>query len=253
MRYGDIGAHHLLRGLNWCYDACRDTMTPDEERRLREVIVRRAEQFHERLNPFRGGEQPRVAPGVRAGRVGRRAVGRARCRRRVDRARPPIVLGTVPRLGRQGENNEGISYWGYGLGFIIGYADMMRAACEIDLYQHPWLRQTARFPDVLRARAWAVSFADTGKPNHAVRGPAQTRWVRELALRTSDPYVVVCDASGQRISRSRRPTWAPSIHYRHIGWVIFNTSLVDGSRSDRRLAQRPLFRRTPAPRPKTAL
>ncbi len=34
MRYGDIGAQHLLRGLNWCYDACREHMTPDEQHHL---------------------------------------------------------------------------------------------------------------------------------------------------------------------------------------------------------------------------
>ncbi len=42
MRYGDIGAHHLLRGLNWCYDACRDTMSPEERQRLQAVIVQRS-------------------------------------------------------------------------------------------------------------------------------------------------------------------------------------------------------------------
>jgi hypothetical protein len=62
-----------------------------------------------------------------------------------------------------------ISYWGYGLGFIIGYADMMQAVCSIDLYRHAWLRQTGRFPMYCAPPgAWAVSFADTGKPNHSV-------------------------------------------------------------------------------------
>lgn len=56
MRHGDIGAHHLLRGLNWCYDACRDTLSVEEEQRLRDTIVQRAEQFCARLDPFRGGE-----------------------------------------------------------------------------------------------------------------------------------------------------------------------------------------------------
>lgn len=73
-------------------------------------------------------------------------------------------------LGYQGDNNEGISYWGYGLGFVIDYADLLKAVCAIDLYQHPWLNQTARFPMYCAPpNAWAVSFADTGKPNQSVR------------------------------------------------------------------------------------
>ena len=56
MRRGDIGAHHLLRGLAWCYDAGRDRMTPAERETLLKIIVVRAEQFHQRLNPCRHGE-----------------------------------------------------------------------------------------------------------------------------------------------------------------------------------------------------
>ena len=48
-------------------------------------------------------------------------------------------------LGYQGDNNEGIAYWGYGLMFIVDYADELKAVCGINLYKHPWLSQTARF------------------------------------------------------------------------------------------------------------
>jgi len=68
-------------------------------------------------------------------------------------------------------------------------------------------------------------------PNHGIRGPAQTAQVRDLALRTRDPYALWY--SGQRDPVDgivpRPPTdLTPSIHYRHIGLAIFNTSLVDG-------------------------
>jgi hypothetical protein len=116
--------------------------------------------------------------------------------------------------------------------FIVDYADLMKAVSGIDLYQHPWLKQTARFPMYCAPPdAWAVSFADTGMPNHGIRGPAQTARVRDLALRTGDPYALWY--SGQRDPvdgiTPKVPTDLPaSIHYRHIGTVIFNTSLVDG-------------------------
>ncbi|MBM4090142.1 MAG: DUF4962 domain-containing protein, partial [Planctomycetes bacterium] len=236
MRHGDIGAHHLLRGLNWCYDACRDAMSEEERQRLREVIVRRAEQFYARLNPFRGGEANNHAwlQAFGLAESGIVLAGEHEAAGEWAEFVRQLYLGRfLCCLGQQGENNEGIAYWGYGLSFIIGYADMLKAVCGIDLYQHPWLHQTARFPMYCAPPgAWAVSFADTGKPNHAVRGPDQTRWVRELALRTGDPYALWY--AGERAPVAgivpRPPVdLTPSVHYRHIGWVIFNTSLVDGA------------------------
>ncbi len=236
MQRGDIGAHHLLRGLNWCYDACRETMSVEEEQRLREVIVRRAGQFYGRLNPFRGGEANNHAwlQAFGLAEAGIVLLGEHEAAAAWAEFVRQLYLGRfLCCLGQQGENNEGISYWGYGLGFIIGYADLMQAVCDIDLYQHPWLRQTARFPMYSAPPgAWAVSFADTGKPNHAVRGPAQTRWVRELALRTGDPYALWYAGEREPVDGlvPKPPTdLTQSIHYQHIGWVIFNTSLVDGA------------------------
>lgn len=232
---GDIGAHHLLRGLNWCYDACRNTMSAEEEKRLRDIIVARARQFDRRLNPFRGGEANNHAwlQALGLAEAGVVLLGEHREAAEWTELVRQLYLGYfLSCLGQQGENNEGISYWGYGLGFVIGYADLMRAVCGIDLYRHPWLRQTARFPMYCAPPdAWAVSFADTGKPNHSVRGPAETRWVRELALRTGDPYALWYAGDRKAVDglAPKPPAdLTPSIHYRHIGWVVFNTSLVDG-------------------------
>lgn len=235
MSRGDIGAHHLLRGLNWCYDACRDAMSGPERERLATIIGQRAGQFYSRLNPFRHGEANNHAwlQALGLAESGLVLIGDnpaagdwAECVRQ-------LYLGRfLPCLGYQGDNNEGISYWDYGLSFIVEYADMMRAACGIDLYQHPWLNQTARFPMYCAPpNAWAVSFADTGMPNHGTRGPACTTRVRDLALRTRDPYALWYSGECETVDglAPRAPTdLPPSIHYRHIGVAIFNTSLVDG-------------------------
>ena len=235
MSRGDIGAHHLLRGLNWCYDACRDSMTPHERQILQNTIVERAGQFYRALNPFRSGEANNHAWLRAFGLAESGIVLSGDCDQAAQWAEyvRQLYLGRfLCCLGYQGENNEGVAYWGYGLMFIIDYADMMKAVCGIDLYQHPWLNQTARFPMYCAPpNAWAVSFADSGMPNHGTRGPAQTTHVRDLALRTRDPYALWY--AGQRDQVDGITPQAPldlpqSIHYRHVGLVIFNTSLVDG-------------------------
>ncbi|MBI2302027.1 MAG: DUF4962 domain-containing protein, partial [Armatimonadetes bacterium] len=55
-RRGDIGAHHFLRGLNWCYDALYVHLDETDRTTLRTALVARAEQFWKALAPFPGGE-----------------------------------------------------------------------------------------------------------------------------------------------------------------------------------------------------
>ncbi len=235
MRRGDIGAHYLLRGLNWCYDACWERMSEEERNTLRGIIVRRAEQFQNSLNPFRGGEANNHA-WLRAFGLAESGIVLAgdfdRAGEWIEYVRQLYLGRFLCCLGYQGDNNEGIAYWSYGLMFIVDYADMMKAVCHIDLYKHPWLNQTARFPMYCAPpNAWGVSFADSGKPNHGVRGPAQTKRVADLAIRTRDPYALWYGGAREPVDglTPKPPTDLPqSIHYRHIGWVIFNTSLVDG-------------------------
>ncbi|NLY02127.1 MAG: DUF4962 domain-containing protein [Rhodopirellula sp.] len=236
MSRGDIGAHHLLRGLNWCYDACRDRMTDAERDTLQKAIVERAGQFWKRLNPFRHGEANNHAWLQALGVAESGLVLAGEHPEAGDWAEyvRQLYLGRfLCCLGYQGDNNEGIAYWGYGLGFIIDYADLMKGVSGIDFYRHPWLNQTARFPMYSAPPdGWAVSFADTGMPNHGVRGPAQASQVRQLALRTRDPYALWYSGAREAVDglEPLAPTDLPqSIHYRHIGVGIFNTSLADGA------------------------
>jgi hypothetical protein len=235
MEVGDIGAQHLLRGLSWCYDALHDSLTDAERVKLRAVIVERAEQFWTRLNPFRSNEFNNHAwlQTLALAEAGFVLIGEHDEAAAWAEFSRQLYLGRfLCCLGYQGDNNEGIGYWGYGLLFVIDYGDMMRHVCGIDLFQHPWLNQTARFPMYCAPPgAWAVSFADTAKPNHGVRGPAEQRQVRDLAVRTRDPYALWYSGATNAVDglAPKPPTDLPqSIYYRHIGWVIFNTSLADG-------------------------
>ena len=235
MTRGDIGAQHLLRGLNWCYDVCYDSMTDRERETLRKIIIQRAGQFWNQLNPFRGSEANNH-PWLQAlalGESGLVLVGdHPEAATWAEYTRQLYLGRFLCCLGYQGDNNEGIGYWDYGLGFVIDYGDLLKAVCGINLFEHPWLSQTARFPMYTALpNAWAVSFADTGMPNHGTRGPAGVAHVRQLATRTRDPYALWY--AGQREVLDgltpKPPADLPgAIHYRHIGVVLFNTSLVDG-------------------------
>lgn len=232
---GDIGAQHLLRGLSWCYDALHDGLSPTERTKLRDIIVTRAEQFWNYLNPFRSNEANNHAwlQTLALAETGLVLIGEhIEAADWAEYSRQLYLGRFLCCLGYQGDNNEGISYWGYGLSFVIDYADLMKHVCDVDLFQHPWLNQTARFPMYCAPPgAWAVSFADTGKPNHGIKGPSEQRQVRDLALRTRDPYALWYSGATNAVDglTPKPPVDLPqSIHYRHIGWVIFNTSLADG-------------------------
>ena len=235
MGRGDIGAQHVLRGLSNAYDVLHDRLTDEERATLRDAIVARAGDFWASLNPLRGDAQNNHAwlRALALGQAGLVLVGdydeayewAEYCRQ--------LYLGQfLCSLGYQGDNNEGISYWSYGLSFIIEYADMMRTVCAIDLYRQPWLSQTARFPMYCAPPgAWAVSFADTGKPNHGVRGPYSQAYVRTLGERTGDPYALWYGGAHEAVDgvQPRSPVDLPqSILYRFVGLGIANTSLVDG-------------------------
>ncbi|MCE5237227.1 DUF4962 domain-containing protein [bacterium] len=235
---GDIGFQHLLRGLNWAYDALHDDLTDEERGKLRGVLIRRAELFSNYLNPFRvGGREYNNHAWLCAlalGESGLLLTGEYEPATNWAQYAYDLYCGLfLCGLGYQGDNNEGIGYWGYGLSFVIKYADMMKQVCNIDLFQHPWLYQTGRFPMyTCPPGAWAVSFADTAKPNHSVFGPAMTSQVRELALRTKDPYALwyAGGTAAEAGFEPKPPLDLPqSIFYRFIGWGVFNTSLLSGA------------------------
>lgn len=235
MGRGDIGAQHVLRGLNAAYDVLCDRLPEEERATLRDAIVARAADFEASLRPLRGDPQNNHAwlRALALGQSGLVLIGDYEpaydwaeyCRQ--------LYLGQfLCSLGFQGDNNEGISYWSYGLSFVIEYADMMRTVTGIDLYRHPWLAQTGRFPMYCAPPgAWAVSFADTGKPNHGIRGPYSQSYVRTLGERTGDPYMLWYAGAQAAVGgvEPRPPVDLPqSILYRFIGLGIANTSLVDG-------------------------
>ena len=232
---GDIGAQHVLRGLNTAYDALHDYANEEDLATIRDAIVARAEDFWATLKPLRGDPQNNHTwlRALALGQSGLVLIGDYEPALKWAEYIRELYLGEfLAGMGFQGDNNEGLAYWSYGLGFIIEYADMMRTVCEIDLYQQPWLNQTARFPIYCAPpNAPGVSFADTGKPNHIIVGPYSQRYVRMLGERTGDPYALWYGGAEDSVDgvAPRPPVDLPqSILYRLIGLGVANTSLVDG-------------------------
>jgi hypothetical protein len=241
-RYGDIGAYHIQRGMNWAYDALHDRLSEAERRQIRKVIKQRTEQVYKRYNPFARGALKEYNNHAWLCVFG---VGESGL----------VLLGEIPEAeewaefckqiynglflsaqGYDGDNNEGVGYWVYGVNFLKEYADVLKHVTGIDLYTHPWLSRTIRYPIYCAPHnIYGVSFANVGNPNHALRAPL--RWalpfIKELAKRSNDPYGLWY--GGARAAEDgltpKPPVDIPqSIWFRHIGWGIFNTALADGQR-----------------------
>ncbi len=232
---GDIGAQHVLRGLNAAYDVLRDYASEEDLAIIRGALIARAEDFRKTLKPLRGDPQNNHTwlRALAFGQSGLVLIGDHEPAHEWAEYVRQLYLGEfLSGMGFQGDNNEGLSYWSYGLSFIVEYADMMHTVCGIDLYQQPWLNQTARFPMYCAPpNAPGVSFADTGKPNHGIVGPYSQSYVRLLGERTGDPYALWYGGAQDPVGgvSPRPPVDLPqSILYRLIGLGVANTSLVDG-------------------------
>lgn len=235
MHRGDIGAHHLLRGLVHCYDALAARLPAERLAPLKAAIVARANQFVARLLPFRGNEYNNHAWLQAFGLAEAGLVLAGDHEPAADWAQYCLDLYVgrfLCALGYDGDNNEGIGYWGYGLSFVVPYAEMMRDVCGVNLFEHPWLAQTGRFPLYTAVpHQHAVSFADTTQPNHGVVGPAATSQVRGLGLACRDPYALwYAGVRGPIDGLAPKPPvdLPPSKAYGFIGWAVCNTDLVDG-------------------------
>ena len=136
----------------------------------------------------------------------------------------------IPSLGFDGENNEGLAYWSYGVGLVIRQVDAARQIAGINYYQHPWLKNTARFPLYCApAMGYAMPFGDCGKPNHSMRGPVNASFTAKLASEADDAEALwYAGYAGTDDFQAKSPATLPqSIFYSHLGMAFFNTFLPD--------------------------
>lgn len=240
---GDIGAYHVQRGLDAAYDSLRAFYGADKLEPLRRMIKYRADQVWTHLNPFPRGQRKEynnhawlaVYAMAEAGVV--LTGDEPEAGKYVEYARELFLGLFLAVQGFDGENGEGIGYWSYGGNFLKLYAQMMKETCGIDMFTHPWLGRTVMFPVyTCIPNSYAVSFANSGKPNHSVRGPkeGESGYIAELALLSNNPYGVWyanCAKPFHGLTPKIPADIPQSVYYPRIGWGVVNTSLVDGLRN----------------------
>ncbi|MEA4861983.1 MAG: DUF4962 domain-containing protein [Victivallaceae bacterium] len=240
---GDIGAYHVQRGLDAAYDALHTYYDAETLKPLRDMIKYRAEQVWTHLNPFPRGQRKEYNNHAWLAVYGMAEAGVVLtgddpdAEKYVEYARELFLGLFLAVQGFDGENGEGIGYWSYGGNFLKLYAQMMKEACGVDMFTHPWLGRTIMFPIyTCIPNSYAVSFADSGKPNHSILGPkpSEDKYIEELAVLSNNPYGVwyANKPSAFRGLAPKIPADIPqSVYYPQIGWGVFNTSLVDGLRN----------------------
>lgn len=147
----DLAAGHLLRGISAAYDWHRSAFTAEELEKIRKVVAERApcllaglygnafwargfEENHNHVSVaglgFAGvaflGEIPEAADWLAAARLNFQS-----------------VLKSLPA---DGSSVEGVSYWAYGIAYILQYIEATRTIIDsAALYESPFLRNAAAF------------------------------------------------------------------------------------------------------------
>lgn len=233
-RYGDLQAASLLQGMLWCYDACGPGLTAPDLDTVHGVLKTRILQFYGHLSPFRmnpAQNHPwRQATAVAEAALVTMGV-YPEAEEWLDVACHAFAYRILPSMGFDGENQEGISYWAYGVNMLADFADLMRFMANVDLYDHPWLARTCRFPlYTTPPNGYSISFADNShQGNASIRGPYGQELVGLLGERVKDPYALWYADRAVPGLETRPPADLPqSVFYPHIGYALFNSCLSEG-------------------------
>ncbi|MGE5508066.1 MAG: DUF4962 domain-containing protein [Chitinophagales bacterium] len=244
----DHAAHDVLAGLATAYDLLYNDLTVSERDLVRSAITRRCESLYDYLNPFENDPSNNhpwfhtTALGLGALAIWDEvpaAVEWVRLAARLYAGRF-LCLG-----GRDGDWHEGSSYWSYGLGFVFNFCDNLKTVTGLDLYQHPWLKRTARFKLYVHLPGGqAVPFGDHhGTPPNAEDAARMLR----LASVYRDPLAQWWGLEALTHAEPQRPEllvwlflwWDPALApeppgaaepppaavFAEAGWAVFHTTL----------------------------
>ncbi|MBR2642060.1 MAG: DUF4962 domain-containing protein [Lentisphaeria bacterium] len=233
----DLSSARVLRGVARCFDAAYNSMTPEERKLVADNIRRRGDLFWKKKFPFRAKVWNNHAwDNVDAFTVAALALAEEpEMQERIRYSADLYAYVFMPEMGFEGENNEGLEYWGFGLTLLVNYVNDMKYTVGLDFYQQPWLRQTARFPMYgMPAYGYPIGFGDNhiqmGAANHSCAGPMDREFTSTLGAEAGDGEVLWYTGYPEKNGvKAVFPDRIPqSRFYAHIGETFFNTFLADG-------------------------
>ncbi len=147
----DLAAGHLLRGIAAAYDWHRATFSKEEQEQIRQVVAERAPSLLAGLygNAYWAGgyeenhNHVSVCGLAFAGAAFYDEIPAAPEWLAAARLNFQNVLKSLPA---DGSSVEGVSYWAYGIGYILQYIEGTRRVIDsAKLYESPFLRNAAAF------------------------------------------------------------------------------------------------------------
>ncbi|MFC1650812.1 DUF4962 domain-containing protein [Candidatus Latescibacterota bacterium] len=160
----DLATGHQLFGLGILYDWCYDALDEDTRRIIRETIIRRGSYMFDvaaggrmvkdvevyRRHPWTQWDEAYLQNHLWDNSCGLSVAGLAIFDEYDDSTRwLAFTLDKYKRtlevLGDDGASHEGVSYWCYGMEYMLKFLHIARDYLDADLFDHEWLRNTAKF------------------------------------------------------------------------------------------------------------
>lgn len=147
----DLAAGHQLFGLGIVYDWCYADLDEGTRKLIRETIIRRGTaMFEGAVTGKTYWRQSYLQNHLWVNACGLAVAGLAIFDEEKD---AELWVGfaldrfrrTMDALGDDGASHEGVGYWEYGVEYLLKFMDLARRLLGVDLYQHDWWRNTARY------------------------------------------------------------------------------------------------------------
>jgi hypothetical protein len=187
----DLATGHQLFGLGLVYDWCHRELDDSARQEIRRTLIKRTSAMCQAAAAGKvWWHRSYLQNHLWVNACGAAIAGLALFDE-VDEA--PCWIGlsldkfrrTMEALGPDGASHEGVGYWEYGVEYMLKFMDSARALLGVDLYDHPWWRNTAAYGLylMLPRKAWKrtnciVDIADCPRghwygPEYLLRGLAR--------------------------------------------------------------------------------
>ncbi|MDH7569922.1 MAG: DUF4962 domain-containing protein, partial [Armatimonadota bacterium] len=149
-QYNDMASRPILYKMARAYDWVSDTLSPEERARVLEVLRIRGGELFQMLQARRLEERPFDSHLISAlefmGEVALALYGDLPEARTWFEYAIPLHLAIFPPWGGEdGGWSQGVSYWKWSTYSALLYADALRSALGLDVFQKPWYRATGFF------------------------------------------------------------------------------------------------------------